>query len=90
MAGDDRITTKQHIKFDRYLLDRDDERVIGYAELREIGRLGLLSQESIAEVREDYCFLRFLENRIQALRDNPALAADARDDTIAPAVNPNR
>ena len=37
--------------------------------LREIGRLGLLPPESIAEIREDYSYLRFLENRIQALRD---------------------
>jgi glutamate-ammonia-ligase adenylyltransferase len=37
--------------------------------LREIGRLGLLEESVISEVRHDYTFLRFLENRIQALRD---------------------
>ena len=37
--------------------------------LREIGRLGLLEESAISEIRHDYTFLRFLENRIQALRD---------------------
>lgn len=37
--------------------------------LREIGQLGLLEEGAINEIRHDYTFLRFLENRIQALRD---------------------
>ena len=37
--------------------------------LAEIGRLGLLEESTIIEIRKDYAFLRFLENRIQALRD---------------------
>ena len=37
--------------------------------LREIGRLGLLDRKAVAEIRNDYTFLRLLENRIQALRD---------------------
>jgi len=37
--------------------------------LTEIGLLGLLESSAIAEIRNDYAFLRFLENRIQALRD---------------------
>jgi len=37
--------------------------------LREIGKLGLLSAKVITEIRHDYTFLRLLENRIQALRD---------------------
>lgn len=37
--------------------------------LRAIGKLGLLERGAITEIRNDYAFLRFLENRIQALRD---------------------
>lgn len=37
--------------------------------LREIGRLKLLSKKIITEIRHDYTFLRLLENRIQAMRD---------------------
>ena len=37
--------------------------------LEEIGRLGLLEKQAITEIRNDYAYLRFLENRIQALRD---------------------
>jgi glutamate-ammonia-ligase adenylyltransferase len=37
--------------------------------LRVIGKLGLLESQTIQEIRHDYTFLRFLENRIQALRD---------------------
>lgn len=37
--------------------------------LREIERLELMESTTIAEIRNDYAFLRFLENRIQALRD---------------------
>jgi glutamate-ammonia-ligase adenylyltransferase len=37
--------------------------------LTEIGKLGLLDQPAINEIRNDYVFLRLLENRIQALRD---------------------
>jgi glutamate-ammonia-ligase adenylyltransferase len=39
------------------------------AALLEIGRLGLMDTTVLDEVRSDYAFLRFLENRIQALRD---------------------
>ena len=37
--------------------------------LEEIGRLELMERNVIEEIRHDYAFLRFLENRIQALRD---------------------
>ncbi len=37
--------------------------------LREIGKLGLLDKDVVTEIRHDYTFLRLLENRIQALRD---------------------
>jgi glutamate-ammonia-ligase adenylyltransferase len=37
--------------------------------LLEIGRLGLMENHAITEIRHDYVYLRFLENRIQALRD---------------------
>ncbi len=37
--------------------------------LSEIARLGLLSRKVVNEIRHDYTFLRLLENRIQALRD---------------------
>jgi glutamate-ammonia-ligase adenylyltransferase len=37
--------------------------------LQQVQALGLLEAEVIAEIRNDYAFLRFLENRIQALRD---------------------
>jgi len=37
--------------------------------LREIGRLGILGKDVITDIRHDYTFLRLLENRIQALRD---------------------
>jgi len=37
--------------------------------LVEIGKLGLLDEALITGLREDYAFLRFVENRIQALRD---------------------
>lgn len=37
--------------------------------LEEIGQLGLLENSAIEEIRNDYAYLRFLENRIQALRD---------------------
>ena len=37
--------------------------------LEEIGRLGLLEARAVDEIRNDYAFLRLLENRIQALRD---------------------
>ena len=40
-----------------------------HAALCEIGRLGLLDEAALDEIRADYAFLRFLENRIQALRD---------------------
>jgi len=37
--------------------------------LEQIAALGLMSPESVLEVRQDYVYLRRLENRIQALRD---------------------
>ncbi|MDH3923651.1 MAG: bifunctional [glutamate--ammonia ligase]-adenylyl-L-tyrosine phosphorylase/[glutamate--ammonia-ligase] adenylyltransferase [Xanthomonadales bacterium] len=37
--------------------------------LREIERLGLLESNVVNEIRHDYTYLRFLENRIQALGD---------------------
>lgn len=37
--------------------------------LVEIEDLGLLDAPAVAEIRMDYCYLRLLENRIQALRD---------------------
>jgi glutamate-ammonia-ligase adenylyltransferase len=37
--------------------------------LREIGKLELLGPDVLTELRHDYAFLRLLENRIQALRD---------------------
>lgn len=37
--------------------------------LHEISRLGLLDETVVTEIRHDYTFLRLLENRIQALRD---------------------
>jgi glutamate-ammonia-ligase adenylyltransferase len=37
--------------------------------LAEIETLGLLDHEAVEGLRNDYVFLRFLENRIQALRD---------------------
>lgn len=40
-----------------------------HAALTEIGRLGLLDESALDEIRSDYAYLRFLENRIQALRD---------------------
>ena len=48
--------------------------------LLEIGRLGLLPPESIAGIREDYTYLRFLENRIQALRDQQTHRVPAGED----------
>ncbi len=37
--------------------------------LEEIARLGLLTRPAVEEIRQDYAFLRLLENRVQALRD---------------------
>ena len=37
--------------------------------LEQIAALGLMSPEAVLEVRQDYVYLRRLENRIQALRD---------------------
>jgi len=37
--------------------------------LEQIGKLGLLEDQAVQEIRHDYAFLRLLENRIQALRD---------------------
>ena len=48
--------------------------------LTAIGRLGLLLPEAIAEIRNDYAYLRLLENRIQALRDQQTHRLPAGDD----------
>jgi len=37
--------------------------------LAEIARLGLLDETAASELSHDYAFLRFVENRVQALRD---------------------
>jgi glutamate-ammonia-ligase adenylyltransferase len=51
-----------------------------YLALREITRLGLLDQQAVREIRNDYSFLRFLENRIQALRDQQTHSLPRGDD----------
>jgi glutamate-ammonia-ligase adenylyltransferase len=59
------------------------------AALVEIGRLDLMQKESINEIRQDYAFLRFLENRIQALRDQQTHRVPGGEDRerIALAMN---
>ncbi len=48
--------------------------------LREIERLGLLETNIVGEIRNDYAHLRFLENRIQALRDQQTHRVPQGDD----------
>jgi glutamate-ammonia-ligase adenylyltransferase len=48
--------------------------------LEEIGKLGLLEKALIESLREDYAFLRFVENRIQALRDQQTHRVPAGND----------
>lgn len=48
--------------------------------LSEIESLGLLDQDRMLQVRHDYAFLRFLENRIQALRDQQTHRLPKGDD----------
>jgi glutamate-ammonia-ligase adenylyltransferase len=50
------------------------------AALTEIGRLELLDHEAISGTRNDYVFLRLLENRIQALRDQQTHRLPAGED----------
>ncbi|MEJ2400449.1 MAG: bifunctional [glutamate--ammonia ligase]-adenylyl-L-tyrosine phosphorylase/[glutamate--ammonia-ligase] adenylyltransferase [Xanthomonadales bacterium] len=56
--------------------------------LSAIEQLGLLTPEAVGEIRNDYAFLRLLENRIQALRDQQThrLPADADRARIAQAM----
>jgi len=48
--------------------------------LHEIAKLGLLSRKIVTEIRHDYTFLRLLENRIQALRDQQTHTVPDGDD----------
>jgi glutamate-ammonia-ligase adenylyltransferase len=48
--------------------------------LREISRLGLLENGIVSEIRHDYTYLRLLENRIQALRDQQTHRVPQGDD----------
>jgi glutamate-ammonia-ligase adenylyltransferase len=48
--------------------------------LREIERLGLLESSVVIEIRYDYTYLRLLENRIQALRDQQTHRVPAGED----------
>ena len=48
--------------------------------LREIERLGLLESDIVSEIRHDYTYLRLLENRIQALRDQQTHRVPQGDD----------
>ncbi len=48
--------------------------------LREIEQLGLLETDIVSEIRNDYAYLRFLENRIQALRDQQTHRVPQGDD----------
>ena len=50
--------------------------------LREIGRLGLLGNDAVTEIRHDYTFLRLLENRIQALRDQQTHRVPGGEDRV--------
>jgi glutamate-ammonia-ligase adenylyltransferase len=51
-----------------------------YRALEQIEALGLLPPETIAEAREDYVYLRTLENRIQAQRDQQTHLLPAGED----------
>jgi len=57
--------------------------------LREIAALGLLEDNVVTEIRHDYTFLRLLENRIQALRDQQTHSLPQGEDRqrIARAMN---
>lgn len=48
--------------------------------LQEIERLGLLESSVVSEIRHDYTYLRLLENRIQALRDQQTHRVPRGDD----------
>ena len=48
--------------------------------LSEIAALELLDQHTVSEIRHDYTFLRLLENRIQALRDQQTHRVPHGDD----------
>jgi glutamate-ammonia-ligase adenylyltransferase len=48
--------------------------------LEQIAALELMSQAAVAEVRQDYVYLRRLENRIQALRDQQTHRLPAGED----------
>lgn len=48
--------------------------------LHEIDRAGLLETQAVEEIRHDYAYLRFLENRIQALRDQQTHRVPAGED----------
>jgi glutamate-ammonia-ligase adenylyltransferase len=50
--------------------------------LREIGRLGLMERGAVTEIRNDYTYLRLLENRIQALHDHQTHRVPAGDDRL--------
>jgi glutamate-ammonia-ligase adenylyltransferase len=50
--------------------------------LREIGRLGLLERGAVTEIRNDYTYLRLLENRIQALHDQQTHRVPAGEDRL--------
>lgn len=48
--------------------------------LHEIAKSGLLSRKIVTEIRHDYTFLRLLENRIQALRDQQTHTVPSGED----------
>jgi glutamate-ammonia-ligase adenylyltransferase len=48
--------------------------------LREIEQIGLLEANVVSEIRHDYAYLRFLENRIQSLRDQQTHRVPRGDD----------
>jgi glutamate-ammonia-ligase adenylyltransferase len=48
--------------------------------LTAIGQLGLLTPEALGEIRHDYAYLRLVENRIQALRDQQTHRVPAGED----------
>jgi glutamate-ammonia-ligase adenylyltransferase len=50
--------------------------------LAEIGRLKLLDHEAVSGIRNDYVYLRLLENRIQALRDQQTHRLPAGEDRV--------
>jgi glutamate-ammonia-ligase adenylyltransferase len=50
--------------------------------LASVADLGLLDEQTIADIRSDYLFLRQLENRIQALHDQQTHDLPAGDDLL--------